>query len=252
MRLLLDVGNSRIKWCLADAKSWQPGEPLLRGNKAFKDLARPAWAELEAPERVIVSNVAGEDYQKSIRTWIKRRWKIDAEFLQSSAQCCGVTNAYPIPERLGPDRWACLLAAHALYSKAVCIIDCGSAISVDALSAKGEHLGGLITPGLDMMVSAITDRAPGVSLEEPGEDAVSLLGRDTASAVRGGTLYAAVALVDRVYSDISDELGKSVIKLITGGDAERILPLLSATPEHVPDLVLKGLNVYANEAICAT
>jgi len=252
MNLLLDIGNSRIKWALSGDGEWRSGEPLLRGDKAFKDIARPAWKELQPPERVIVSSVAGDGYNKTVRTWVKRRWKLDAEFLVADESCCGVVNAYRQPERLGADRWACLLAAHDLYRGPVCIVDCGSAVTIDALAADGRHLGGLIVPGLDMMMSALTRGAPGIVVGEADGQEVSLLGRDTASAVRGGTLYAVVSLLDRVYADIAAELGRSMTRVITGGDAERVLPLLSAAPRHEPEMVLKGLQVYAMETACVT
>jgi type III pantothenate kinase len=252
MILLIDIGNSRIKWALISEDDWQGGEPLVRGNRAFKDIARPAWKELEPPQRVIVACVAGDDYAKSVKTWIKRRWKIDAEFMQAEAQCCGVINAYQDPERLGVDRWACLIAAHGLYDVPVCIADCGTAITIDALATDGKHLGGLIVPGLDLMVSSLSSETPGIELNKDNQQDVSLLGRNTESAVQGGTLYTAVALLDRVYNDIAHELGQSTVRIITGGDASRILPLLGTQPEHEPDLVLKGLQIFADETACAT
>ncbi len=252
MKLLLDIGNSRIKWALAGDEGWRAGEPLARDGKAFKDVARPAWKELEAPERVIVSSVAGGDYDKSVRTWVKRRWKRDVEFLVATESCCGVVNAYRQPERLGSDRWASLLAARELFRGPVCVVDCGTAVTIDALAGDGRHLGGLIVPGLDTMVDALTRRAPGVVLAEADVQEVSLLGRDTAAAVRGGTLYAVVSLLDRVYADIAAELGRSTRAVVTGGDAGRVLPLLSTSPRHEPELVLKGLAVYARDTACAT
>lgn len=252
MILLIDIGNSRIKWALADGDDWRAGEPLLRGNRAFKDIARPAWKELEPPERVIVSCVAGDDYIRSVKTWVKRRWKVDPEILQSEQQCCGVTNAYQTVERLGVDRWACLIAAHRLYDAPVCIVDCGTAITIDALATDGKHLGGLIVPGLDLMVASLSKEASGIELEKDSRQDVSLLGRDTESAVQGGTLYAAVALIDRVFNDITSELGRTTVNIITGGDAARILPLLNTQPVHEPDLVLKGLQVFAGETACVT
>ena len=104
MMLLVDIGNARIKWALQNADNWKTGEPLQRQNRAFKDIARPAWKDLDALERVIVSNVAGEDYRKSVQTWVKRRWKVTPEFLPVTEQQCGVSNAYSVPQRLGADR----------------------------------------------------------------------------------------------------------------------------------------------------
>ena len=247
MMLLVDIGNARIKWALQDADNWKTGEPLQRQNRAFKDIARPAWKELDAPERVIVSNVAGEDYRKSVQTWVKRRWKVTPEFLPVTERQCGVSNAYAVPQRLGADRWASLLAVHAHYKGPAVVIDCGTAITIDAIAADGMHLGGLIVPGMDLMVSALTGHAPGIQIEEADNQEISLLGRSTEAAVSGGVLYTAIALVERVFMDLQGELGNRTNLLLTGGDATRILPLLGSRPEYVPDLVLKGLAVYAEE-----
>jgi len=247
MNLLVDIGNARIKWALQDADSWTSGEPLQRKNRAFKDIVRPAWKDLDAPERVIVSNVAGEDYRKSVQTWIKRRWKVTPDFLPVTAQQCGVSNAYSVPQRLGADRWATLLAVHTHYKGPAVVIDCGTAITIDAMAADGTHLGGLIVPGMELMVSALTGQAPGITIEEADNQEISLLGRSTEAAVSGGVLYTAIALVERVFMDLQGELGNRTNLLLTGGDATRVLPLLGSRPEYVPDLVLKGLAVYAEE-----
>jgi len=248
MILLVDIGNARIKWALQDADSWTAGEPLLRNNRAFKDIARPAWKELDAPERVVVSNVAGDEYRKSVQTWVKRRWKINPEFLPVTAQQCGVKNAYTTPQRLGADRWASLLAAHAHYKGPAVIIDCGTAITIDALAADVTHLGGLIVPGMELMTHALTSHAPGIQIEDADNQEISLLGRSTEAALSGGVLYTAIALVERVFMDLQGELGGRTHRLLTGGDADRILPLLGSRPEYIPDLVLKGLAVYAEVA----
>ncbi|HFD80047.1 MAG TPA: type III pantothenate kinase [Gammaproteobacteria bacterium] len=246
MKLFIDIGNARIKWALQDDENWTSGVPLVRGRKAFKDIARPAWKELETPERVVVSNVAGVDYEKSVRTWVKRRWKLDVEFLRPEPQCCGVRNAYEEPDRLGADRWASLLAAHALCRGPAVIVDCGTAITVDAIAGNGEHLGGLITPGMELMRSSLSSAAPGVEADEDGQQ-VSLLARSTGAAVSGGILYMTVSLIDRVFMDLQADLGRQTRLLLSGGDAGRVQPLLAAEPRLEPDLVLRGLAVYAEE-----
>lgn len=248
MNLLVDIGNTRIKWALQDGDDWTSGTPLIRGNKAFKDIARPAWKELDTPERVIVSNVAGVEFGKSVHTWVKRRWKLAPEFLSSQAQQCGVTNAYSKPERLGNDRWAALIAAHALCRGPAVILSCGTAITIDALSAEGRHLGGLITPGIDLMASCICASVAEVSIEDSDSDEIALLASSTEAAVKGGSLYAAVSLLDRVSADLRGELGARASVLLTGGDAERLMPLMEQKTRNEPELVLKGLAVFAKES----
>ena len=252
MNLFLDIGNARIKWALGDEGQVKVGDPIPHQGKPFKDLARPCWKELEAPERVIVSNVRGDDYEKSVRTWVKRRWKVAPEFVRSEPNCCNVTNGYIQPERLGVDRWTSLLAVHKHYAGASVVVDCGTAITVDAINGKGEHLGGLIVPGMELMQTALSNSVPGIQLSESGGEESSLLARSTESAVSGGILYTAISLIDRVFMDLDAELDSRANLVLTGGDALRVRPLLSRQPYYNPQLVLDGLAVYAAERPCAT
>jgi type III pantothenate kinase len=253
MNLLVDIGNARIKWAMQQQDRCTQGKAIPHKGRPFKDVARPAWKELDTPARVVVSNVAGREYEKSVSTWVRRRWKLSPEFVRARASLCGVTNAYDAPERLGADRWANLLAAHTHYPGPAVIIDCGTAITIDAMDAVGTHLGGLIVPGMDLMSAALVGNAAGIELKELESQSVSLLGSSTESAVAGGILYTVVALVDRVCQDLRAELGKATRVIVTGGDADRILPLLSQRARHDPDLVLKGLAVFAEgTAECAT
>jgi len=158
-----------------------------------------------------------------------------------------VTNAYLQPERLGNDRWAALIAAHSLSQGPAVIISCGTAITIDALSSDGRHLGGLITPGVDLMISSVCDKATDVNIEDSNSEAIALLASSTESAVLGGSLYAAVSLLDRVTTDLRGELGAAASVFITGGDAERLIPLLEDKSKHEPELVLKGLEVFSRE-----
>lgn len=252
MNLYLDIGNARIKWALGDQEQFKVGEPIPHAGKPFKDLARPGWKELEAPERVIVSNVRGADYEKSVHTWLRRRWKIAPEFVRSERECCDVTNGYLQADRLGVDRWTSLLAVRKQYAGPSIVIDCGTAITIDAIDAKGEHLGGLIAPGMELMKTALLENAPGIQLAESGGEESSFLARSTESAVSGGILYTAISLIDRVFMDLNAELESRANLIITGGDALRVRPLLSRQPHYNPHLVLEGLAVYAAERPCAS
>ena len=246
MMLLVDIGNSRVKWSQFDGKQLSGFGDMLRVGREFKDVAKAAWAEMEPPERVLITNVAGASIKRSANLWIRRRWKVAPEFIEASAEAVGVTSAYESPKQLGPDRWVSLLAARDEVKGPVVVVDCGTAITIDALNAQGEHLGGLIVPGLDLMARSLIDRAPGIdepSPDNPGH--VALFARDTDSAVTGGALYAAVAILDRAVNDVVAELGPKVCTLLTGGDAERVGPLLAREPIYEPHLVLKGTALLA-------
>lgn len=243
MILLLDVGNSRLKWATLRHGHFEHGGSFEHVTGTFGELASAAWSELDAPEAVLIANVAGEPSRRALNGWIKRRWKVIPEYLHSTAEAFGIRNAYREPERLGVDRWLALLAARELYNGSLCVIDCGTALTFDVLAQDGRHLGGLIVPGMRLMQDALIGRAEGVrqQIQEATHEQVTLLGTDTGSAVVGGTLYAEVAVIDRVLTDLRAEMGQSLRCVLTGGDAPRLQPLLAFQTEHQPDLILLGI-----------
>lgn len=246
MILLVDIGNTRIKW------GWLDGEALthlgqeIRPSGDFDSFGRTAWGALTPPQRVVVSNVAGPAAHDALVAFVGREWNITPEFVVSASAGQGVTNAYPDPQKLGTDRWAALIGARSLVGVSAClVVDAGTAITIDVLTHEGMHQGGLIIPGIEMMRRALTQDTALIGCDHPLQNlSQDLLARDTESAVNAGSLYAAIAVIDRVAADVANAiiLGES---LITGGDADTLLPLLAGHFRHEPNLVLKGLAVIA-------
>ncbi len=247
MTLLVDVGNSRIKWALSEGTSLQAQGVVPHQGTPAAEVFNAAWGALTAPRRVLVANVAGKGMTTALRAWVTTAWGLDVEFLVPRRKACGVTNAYVEPQRLGADRWAALIGAHARVPGNVCVIDCGSAVTFDALDANGQHLGGLIIPGLAMMRGALIQNTGGISAQSvtKGDNKVSVLARDTQGAVIGGSLYTLIAVIDRVTADLAADLQAPLTRVICGGDAERLLNLLAENYRHEPDLVLHGLAIIA-------
>lgn len=251
MNLLLDVGNTALKWAATEGEEF-----IARGRIELTQLDDASafeepWQELSCPARVLVASVAPPSVMEQISAWCDGNWGLEAERVQASVAACGVTNAYREPARLGVDRWLTLVAARARTAGAACVVDCGTAVTVDVLDEHGMHLGGLIVPGLKMMARSLEECAQ-VRLDGEPDSEVPLLACDTVNAVRGGTLYAAVAFIDRVLEDVGDALAQPMQHLITGGDAHTMLPLLRQPFEHAPDLVLEGLAVLARERVCVS
>ncbi|CAK0775261.1 Type III pantothenate kinase [Gammaproteobacteria bacterium] len=243
-KLLLDIGNSRVKWGMLDEQgkiSAVASHSRLRDG--IQKIAENCWSDL-SPTRVIVSNVAGNSIASELREWIQERWRVKVEFLIPQTCAHGVVNAYCDPSRLGSDRWAALLGAARRQHGHLCVVDCGTAVTMDALSADNIHLGGLIIPGLGLMRDSLITSTAGVRHTWGAEAAI--LARDTGSAVAGGTLYAVIALIDRVVADLAVELSEEVTVLITGGDGALMAPLLACHVEYQADLVLHGLAVIGN------
>ncbi len=243
MILLLDAGNSRLKWAILRNGHFESGGVLDLAGGAIKELASAAWAELDTPESVVVANVNGEPFRRALNSWVKRHWKLTPDYVVAEAELFGIRNAYAEPARLGIDRWLALLAARELFNGPLCIVDCGTALTIDALAQDNRHLGGLIIPGLKLMRDALVGRAETIreQMQSASHEQVRLLGADTGSAVVGGTLYAVVAVIDRVMADLRAELGSGLRCVLTGGDAPGVLPLLATRAHLEADLVLLGL-----------
>jgi type III pantothenate kinase len=239
------VGNSRIKWGFAEH-----GKLIAHGEdnhpSRLSAFAAKHWSECEKPSAVIISNVSKQSLGERIHQWVVRQWEIEPILVIPQAECKGVVNAYAEPSQLGSDRWAMLIAARHLTRSPAFIVSCGTAITVDALDSKGQHLGGLILPGLEMMRNALVAKTERIKLNEQEAKTPVFLASDTKGAVMGGTLYTAVAAIDRISRDVLSELGASTQCFITGGDAFQLLKLLSGKYEHHPHLVLEGLVYLAN------
>lgn len=240
--LLLDIGNSRIKWGFLREGVIRGTGGAAHGECPPDDLIA-VWGE--RPARLVVSNVRGEEFAATLTACTLNAWNLQPEFITPSRQDFGVTNTYRDTEKLGADRWATLIAAHHLHPGTACIVDCGTAITIDALSAEGKHLGGLILPGLTTMSKALSSQTTILPMAlEQQVSALTPLAQDTRQAILQGTLYAAVAAIERVRSELA---GRFAIQswLITGGDAAQIMTLLSVTFRHEPNLVLQGLAIIA-------
>lgn len=242
MKLLIDAGNTRIKWC------WYDGEdlPLDYQSAEYEDLEEHG-ADLfkgSGPDTddILVCNVAGDDVRQAIIDCFTD-WELTPRFFASKPAACGVTNAYTHPEQLGVDRWMSLLGAWTIRQEAACVVDCGTAVTIDVLDDQGQHLGGMIIPGMEMMQDSLINQTDGILAAEDIEqdESPSLLARDTGSAVAAGTLYALVALIERVRQDIEKELDVDLPLYLSGGDVDLVEPLLGCERSYEPMIVFQGM-----------
>ncbi|MCW8924301.1 MAG: type III pantothenate kinase [Gammaproteobacteria bacterium] len=243
--LTIDIGNSGIKWGI-----WQENMLILAEDGYYeKESLHETFDDIfsDAPKQdaVWVSCVAGQGVEQALDEWILKKWSIEPVFLRTTSELGGVCNMYPQPEEHGVDRWAALLGAKKLYDVPVCIIDVGTAVTVDLMDADGVHRGGRIMPGLDMMRNSLLQHTAGVQAvvgDCPGF-AIS-----TADAVTSGTLHMLQAGLLEVCESAKDRLGADMRVILTGGMSEKILPFLVqvAGLHHEPHLVLYGLH-YAWE-----
>jgi type III pantothenate kinase len=244
MMLLLDIGNTSVKWAVRESGVMSPGGCFQHQGEDFKTLAQAAWGGLQVPEKIVVSNVAGSDMGDSLADWALNYWGLTPVFVRVTDKAFGVTNAYARPTDLGVDRWAALIGAHSSNSGALCIVDCGTAITLDFLAADGVHKGGVILPGVAMLERMLLKNTADISLSNDSQFAAPFA-TGTSDAVHGGATYMVAAAIDRIVTDMEVAAGTRPGVIITGGDAGRIQSLLSCSTRHAPDLVLKGLAILA-------
>lgn len=241
MNLLVDIGNSRLKWGLYNGDGLVPGTAIDYRQASFRDELRVAWQAFEKPAKLALASVAEPELATEIADLARCLWPaLDVIVPHSTAKAFGVRNAYKQPAKLGIDRWLALLAAHRYYPGANCIVDCGTAITVDAIDAGGRHLGGLICPGLQSMKKALAADTVALNFNPPTPAAC--LADTTVAAIEGGTLLAAVGLIETVIG----RQHNACRLILTGGDAETIAGQLRQPCTVDTALVLKGLGIYCN------
>lgn len=243
MRLLIDLGNTRLKWAQQTTGAWHTDAAVLAGHDVAPLLDK-AWRAIPAPEKIVISSVSSPETLKVVTRWIERNWSIAPHVLRARAEQLGVKSGYTDPATLGADRWAALIAVRGLASSPACVVDCGTAVTVDALSADGEFLGGVIFPGLHLLRSSLTHGTHGIKVAE-GNDA-ECLARSTADGVAAGTLFGLVGALEHLIQEYRKTLGEGMLVFLTGGDAARLAPRLNQKTVQVPDLVLKGLARVAD------
>ena len=253
MLLLIDAGNSYLKWNFASEVDKQlvgATQNISWGSNHLINAAFKQWQERGDISRVIMSSVVNEERNNLIIQWVKSHGLVELELIQTQRATLGVTNGYQNPTQLGVDRWVALIACANLFPKENCIVvDCGTAITLDALLADGTHKGGVIFPGLQLMKNSLlgnTDITSPLLKNSPEQSKdIEILNQTTASAIQNGVLYTVVAGITSSVSDLAKKCNVKARMVITGGDAPHLLPHLSMHYHHEPDLIMKGLLAMA-------
>lgn len=243
MHLLIDLGNTRLKWAFGGPGDRRRGATVYQGRE-MNDLLNEAWGEMPAPAAVVMVSVAADATWRSIERWVAQRWGAPVHRVKPQPEQLGVVNRYRDPLALGADRWVAMIGARGeLPATAVCVADCGTAVTIDALSAPGEFVGGVIFPGLALLRQALNGGTAGIRAAEGDE--TSCLARSTADAVAAGTVYGLAGAIERVCHEFEQSLGEPLKLVITGGDADHVAAHLRRPARRIPDLVLKGLQRIA-------
>ncbi|HTN93606.1 MAG TPA: type III pantothenate kinase [Gallionella sp.] len=261
MRLLIDAGNTRIKWALADEvaqlaqvtdECWlfHGDLPTLQASQLSQEIAgrlarRNTGENLHDIKQIWVSNVAGEEIAHRIRS-MASGLAVPVNFAGARQAQCGVRNGYASISQLGSDRWASLISAWHMVKGKCLVVNSGTATTIDSLSGQGEFVGGLILPGVDLMQRSLVEATDQLKSSQ-GEYVPFPL--NTADAIYSGAIQAICGAIERQYILLDDADAPVVL---SGGDAALLKPYLDQNQSMarllvVDNLVLRGLLVMAQE-----
>lgn len=240
MILDVDIGNSRVKWRIRGAADTRPDAGIF-DTALLLEARGPCWPLSLPPfRRVCVSSVRSPADNQQITRALTSRFAVCPEFAHSQQLCAGVTSGYQSPATLGVDRWLALLAAHAQFAGDLLVVDAGTALTVDLLSAGGLHLGGYILPGVNSMINGLTQNTAAVRVDMAQIDVTLQPGRTTRACVSA----AVSAAVRGVLAAAAGQMSQPVTLVLCGGDSGWLTQVCLDLPYHIqlaPHLVLDGL-----------
>lgn len=238
MIVCLDSGNTRIKWGVHDGMTW-----LAQGAVTQADVGQLSRLVVEWPQptRVVLANVAGPEAAGRIREQLAA-WLPVFQEVRSAASSCGVTNLYEFPERLGVDRWCALLGARGLVASAAVVVMAGTATTIDTLDADGNFLGGVIMPGVGLMLRSL---AHGTAALPFADGEYAAYPRCTDDAIVTGVIEAQTGAIERIFSRLADP---TACCLLSGGYAEQLAAHLVIGHRLTHNLPLEGLRHLARQA----
>jgi len=250
--LLFDAGNSRCKWAWVENGSWlRQGVHENTDEAAWQEL-KNTFALLASPKKILVSNVAGTAMAQRLRV-VCAGWTCPLVFIKAQAEQCGVRNNYEQASQLGSDRWAALIAAWHHVRQACLVVNCGTATTVDALSATGEFLGGLILPGMELMQRSLLSNTAQLGRENIGSESGALhdFPRNTNDAIMSGAIRATAGAVQHQYALLAAR-GDAVC-ILSGGAASSLMPHLmlplGIAATQVNELILHGMQIIGQDCL---
>ncbi|MFN3885146.1 MAG: type III pantothenate kinase [Rhodocyclaceae bacterium] len=239
MILCLDAGNTRLKWGVHHGGRWQ-----LQGACAHADSGDLATGLPAGIERILACNVAGSETEQRIEA-LAASLGVPLEWFMSTAACCGVTNGYDDPARLGADRWAALIGARSLHRGPALVVMAGTATTIDVLDAQGVFRGGLILPGLDLMRRSLARNTAGLP---DAKGVYRDIPTNTDDAIESGAVHATLGAIERMTEAACRFAGADICVLLSGGAAGALAPHLGLPARQVEYLTLEGLAVAATSS----
>ena len=253
MWLLIDAGNTFIKWALTadDSRLLENGltQWIAYGMNPHHelDVLSDVWRQVlsrQAVLRVMVSNVAGTAVQEKLQQQIEQiqDQPVLIEWFSSVPQLAGIKNSYLEANQLGCDRFAAMIGARALYpDHALLVVNGGTATTIDMVTEEGVFAGGMILPGLRLMAASLAGNTAQLPETDYQGDRLPSFATDTLNAIRCGCMAAQLGTIERTFS-LQKKNHDNMQCILSGGAARYIVPYLAVPYVMIDNLVLIGLK----------
>ncbi len=242
MNLLVDIGNTRLKWALQRSGKLDTCAAIVHKQEDFPATLQTAWQLLPIPDGIYLACVSSTELKQLLITMMVQLWpNCPLQEIHTEKYSHGVSNAYINPEKLGVDRWLAMLGAFEHYSAPLCVVDFGTAITLDIIDKQGRHLGGMIMPGLTLLkLSLSKGTADLVFCSERHEQG---LANYTQAAIYNGSLCAVKGFIEAGLI----QTAQTTQLILTGGDAEFLADTLKLDAVVDTELVFKGMALLSSE-----
>lgn len=243
MLLAIDIGNTNIHNGIFQGKTLKKRFKVPTYSKDLKNQYRPYANRVDT---VIIVSVVPKALQRLKKTL--KEISVGKVFIVGRDIDSGVKNLYKDPCQVGQDRLVNAMAAYELYGNAAIVVDFGTAITIDVVNKKKEYIGGVIAPGVEISLDALSERAcllPKVRLRK----AKNILGKETSESMISGAIYGFSSLCDGLVEKLKKKYCRSARVIATGGMSTLIGPYCKCVDRIDPDLTLKGLRLIGDENV---
>ena len=265
-KLLIDAGNSSLKWALLEVHPptfkgclSSKMHSVLYAEKSPRDVFKDVLAmqQISDIDTVVMVSVLGDDFSYSSKE-LCTQYSLELALVKSTAQLAGITVAYNQPHKLGADRLVAMIAARHLANNHACIVvDAGTATTIDAVDAQGQHLGGLILSGLDLCSQSLLKNTELLASRNDSKQSFEpkLFSSDTKQAIASGSLFGLAGAIDTICLSMEKEIQNKLMdsiaikKFICGGSAKELTPYLKTEFIFMEDLVMQGLKIISTTAL---
>jgi type III pantothenate kinase len=246
-QLLIDLGNTRIKWARRGVAGVGDVQAIEHADPAWQTGFAQALTQMPDPQAIAVAAVAPELIVAAALRLLQARWpQVPVQRVFSTAGLRRFRSAYAQPERMGVDRFLAAATAAELQT-AVLVIGCGTALTIDLIEASGQHLGGLIAPAPETMRAAVLSRTARVHWLREGT--ALDFGANTEDALEGGVWAAAAGMVERSLRKARDRIGTEPTLIAHGGSAPMLARMLEMPLAIDQTLVLTGMALWMDASV---